>query len=514
MHRVLRPLKDTYITDKVTKTTRRTSANVGKAATIDLFKLYGVTQTAGNPNNELSRGLIKFDLSELKRDVAAGLIDTSSPTFQVKLKLVDVYGGQPNPTNFTLKVNPLSRSFDEGLGKDIVFFQDTDVSNFLTASYANGASNVWFASGANAKGVLGASNIDIIETGNLQDGLGVTNLFVTQSFVHGTENLDVDVTRIVSATLAGLIPDHGFRLAFQDSEENDQQTRFVKRFGSSEASDPYVRPSLVFGYDDSVISNESNFTFDSPNTLFLYNYVRGNLANAVSGTSLTPVTGPNSLLLKLVTRVSGVSGFSNFITYVTASQHTIGSIPVTGVYKATFTLASGQTQFQTKLRQSGSITFDQVWGSFDGSVAYYSGTLEVNPPAAATGPTNPRRYYVNVTNVTTEYADSDVARLKVFFFDFTTPSIKLTNVPLETPSVSIQNAYYSVRDVITNAVAIPFDTAKGSTKLSGDSQTMYFDLWMSSLIPGRAYVVDIMVVEGGQTQIYRDVCPAFRVVQM
>lgn len=514
MYRVLKALKDTYITDKVTKSTRRTSANVGKAATIDLFKLYGVTQTSGSPNNELSRGLIKFDLTDLRNDVANGLIDTSSPTFQVRLKLVDVYGGQPNPTNFTLKINPLSQSFDEGLGKDVVFFQDTDVANFLTASYVNGASNVWFASGANAKGVLGAANLDIIETGNLHDGFGVSNLFVTQSFSSGTENLDVDITRIVSATLAGLIPDHGFRIAFQDSEENDLQTRFVKRFGSSEASDPYVHPTLVFGYDDSVISNESNFTFDSPNTLFLYNYVHGNLSNVVSGTSLTPVTGPNSVLLKLVTRVSGGTGFSDFITYVTASQHTIGSAAVTGVYKATFTLASGQPQFQTKLRQSGSISFDQVWGSFDETVSYYSGSLTVKPPATSTGPTNPKRYYVNVTNVATEYADTDVARLKVFFFDFSTPAIKLTNIPLETPSVSIQNAFYSVRDVITNTVVIPFDSTLGSTKLSGDSQTMFFDLWMSSLIPGRAYVVDIMVVEGGQTQIYRDVCPAFRVVSM
>ena len=375
MYRIFRPLKDTYVTNKIIKSISRTGANLGKAASIDIFKIYGNTITNGTSSNELSRALIKFDLSELKSDFTQGKIDINDPSFSVRLKMIDVYGGQPTPTNFTLKLFPLSQSFDEGLGKDVVFFQDTDVANFFTASYVNGSSNLWFASGANAMGILGSPNIDIIASGNLGDGLGLSNLFVTQSFVVGTENLDMDVTRIVSATLAGLIADNGFRISFQESEENDTKTRFVKRFGSSEASDPYVRPQLVFGYNDSIVSNESNFTFDSPNTLFLYNYVRGNLVNVVSGTSLSPVTGSNSLLLKLTTPVSSSNGFVNFTTYVTASQHTIGSTPVVGIYKATFTLTSATPQFQTKIRQSGSISFDQVWSSFDETLSYFSGPV-------------------------------------------------------------------------------------------------------------------------------------------
>lgn len=512
MHRTLRPVKDTYITDRVIKSTRKTNANLGKAGTMDIFKLYGVSFSGSIANAELSRGLIKFDLSDLSSDVAAGKININSPSFNVKLKLFDVYGGQPTPANFTLKLYPLSRSFDEGIGRDVVFYRDTDCANFITASYLNGTTNVWYASGANAKGLLGSSDIDVISSGNL--GAGIVDLFVTQSFTAGTEHLEMDVTRIISATLVGLIPDCGFRISFTESEEDDLQTRFVKRFGTSDAGDPYVRPRLEVRFNDSIVSNASDFTFDTPNTLFLHNFVKGNLTNAVSGTSLTPLTGSNCILLKLSTRVSSTSGFEDFITYVTASQHSVGSSYVTGVYSASFTLASATPQFQTKLRQSGSIEFDQIWGSLDGTVAFYSGSLTAYPPEASTGPTKPRRYYVNVTNMSDEYASDDVSRMKVFFFDYSSPTIKLVNVPVETPSVIIENAHYSIRDVITNNVIIPFDTTYNSTKLSGDSQTMYFDLWMESLYPGRSYVVDIMVVEGGQQQIYRDVSPAFRVVEM
>lgn len=512
MHRVFRPTKDCYITDRVIKNERKTNANLGKAGTLDIFKLYGVTFSGSNANAELSRALIKFDISSLITDVNDGKIDINSPTFNVKLKLFDVYGGQPTPSNFTLKLYPLSRSFDEGIGRDVVFYRDSDSSNFITSSFVNGTVNAWYLSGANAKGLLGSSNIDIISSGNV--GSGIIDLAVSQSFVDGTEDLEMDITRIMSATIKNLIPDNGFRISFTESEENDLQTRFVKRFGSVDASDYYIRPRLEVKYNDSIISNEANFTFDTVNTLFLHNFVHGNLQNIVSGTSLTQITGSNCVILKMITRVSATTGFEDFITYVTGSQHRIGTSYVTGVYSASFTLTSATTQYQTKLRQSGSILFDQVWGSLDNSTAFFSGTLTGRKPSASTGPTRPKRYYVNVTNVGIEYASTDVARMKVYFFDFSNPAVTLVSVPVETPSAIIQNAHYSIRDFVTNKVIIPFDTTYNSTKLSGDSQTMYFDLWMSSLFSGRSYAIDIMVIEGGQQQIYRDVSPAFRVVEM
>ncbi len=48
-----------------------------------------------------------------------------------------------------------------------------------------------------------------------------------------------------------------------------------------------------------------------------------------------------------------------------------------------------------------------------------------------------------------------------------------------------QTSYYSVRDGETDEVIIPFDTS--FTKLSADSEGMYFDLWMEGLQPERYY---------------------------
>ena len=121
MYRILTASKDTYITNKIINNSfRATDANVGEAGTIDLFKLYNESTLTGTTNPiELSRGLIKFDLSPL-RALTSSNLDITDSSFKCTLKLHDVYGGQTTPSNFKLIVFPLSRSFDEGIGRDVV----------------------------------------------------------------------------------------------------------------------------------------------------------------------------------------------------------------------------------------------------------------------------------------------------------------------------------------------------------------------------------------------------------
>ena len=139
MYLALSASKDTYITNKIVGSSfRATDANLGQAGTLDLFKLYDENTIVGEVNPiELSRILIKFDYSTLT-NLMSSKLDINSNTFKCNLVLSDVYGGQPTPTNFKLIVFPLSRSFDEGVGRDVAGFRDIDVCNFLTASVSNG----------------------------------------------------------------------------------------------------------------------------------------------------------------------------------------------------------------------------------------------------------------------------------------------------------------------------------------------------------------------------------------
>ena len=174
MYRRLNAVKDTYITNKIVRDSfRATDANVGEAATLDLFKLYDENSISGEDDPvELTRILIKFDLNPL-RALTGSTLDYTSDSFRCDLKLYDVFGGQTVPSNFKVIAAPLSQSFDEGVGRDVFKFQDIDAANFITASTSAGSANIWFVSGANRQGLLGSDDIDIIGSGNLNDGNGV-----------------------------------------------------------------------------------------------------------------------------------------------------------------------------------------------------------------------------------------------------------------------------------------------------------------------------------------------------
>lgn len=502
MYKVLRPDRDAYITDRVIKGDRAYTSNVGAAGSLDLFKLYGFTTSGSVPNVELSRLLIHYDLQPLRDLVAAGKVDPGNPSFNVTLKLFDVFGGQPTPANFSVSVYPLSRSFDEGLGRDVVYYSDHDVCNFLTGSRVQGP---WLASGCALGGGLPGS-VDYI-TASVDVGGGVS-LKGSQLFVTGEEDLEVDITLVVSATLAGLLPDEGFRIALDDSLEADQRSYFVKRFAGRGAFNEDKHPRMLVKFDDSVQDDSTNLFLDSPSYLFLYNYVRQVPANLTSGSSLTPITGPNSLILKLATEISG--GWHTLV--FTGSQHTLGIFPVDGVYSASVNLPSTDPYIAAKLAESGSVKFTPIWGSLDDTVTYLTGTV-ITARAGQRGSTtiDNQRLVVTVHGVRDCFFSDEEVVLRVNLFDTTNPVFTTTRIPVERPGLVDRDVHFQIRDDVTGLIEVPFDTHKNSTRLSSDGGGMYFKFDMANLTKDRSYVIDILTVTGTNRQVYKNASPVFRV---
>jgi hypothetical protein len=372
MFKVLQPISDAYVTNRVINGAEMSGSNVGLAGSLDLFKLYGYTSTlvgsSSIPNIELSRLLVQFDLNPLRELVALGQVDPGNASFSVTLNLYDVYGGQPTPDHFNVIVYPLSASFDEGHGRDVVFYSDFDVCNFQTSSLASGS---WISPGANTGGTYPSACDYFTSSGSITFG-------VQQFFTKGTEDLSVDVTEIVSATLAGLLPDAGFRVSFTAMTEADTHSYFVKRFGSRQAFNPEKRPRMVVRFDDSIQDDTQNFYLDSPSYLFLYNYVRGStLGNLVSGSN--QVTGSNSLKLTLVGNFpqAALGEISSSVCFDTPTGQFQFEEPSTvllgGVASYTYVTQSIVNA------QSGAFAFLTVTGNPPGSniafTGFYSGTI-------------------------------------------------------------------------------------------------------------------------------------------
>jgi hypothetical protein len=502
MYLALSASKDAYITNKIIGSSfRATDANLGQAGTLDLFKLYDENKISGEVNPiELSRGLIKFDYSPL-RALMSKKLNINDSSFKCNLVLSDVYGGQPTPTNFKLIVFPLSKSFDEGVGRDVVGYRDIDVCNFLTASISTGQVEKWFLTGANRAGLLGSPDIDIISSGNLNDGNGIVNLWREQTFASGEEDLNVDVTKIVSGTLAGIIPDEGFRISFSGSQETDEFTRFVKRFTSRNATNVGKRPKIVVTFNDLVRDNHNNFFFNETGSLLLSNNVRGTPRNILSGSSLTEIKGNNCMILTLKT--------GSYTKQFNVSQLSYGLNFITGVYKADVLLNSYENAtVYRNLINLNTIDFTEIWGSIDGSVGFQTGSLTVNRPDTEQYYIDLERLTISMTNMRTSYEQNESYRFRIFVEDITREFIA-TKLPYENKGVFVDEIYYQARDTDLNEIIVPFHNP--GTAVSNDTSSHYFDFNMVSLPRGRTYTFDFKILREGSEVVFKDVAAKFRV---
>lgn len=502
MYKILKADKDTYITDKIVNGKRVTDANVGLAGTLDLFYLYDESVLSGTATpQEVSRLLVHFDLDPL-RALTGSRLDLNDPSFSVTMKLSDVFGGQSTPSNFTLAAMPLSQAFDEGIGRDVSAFRDLDSSNFVTASVVSGVPVSWNSQGANASGTLGATSLDVIETGDLLDGAGSVSLVKTQTFANGEEDLEIDITNVVSATLAGNVPDFGWRISFLSASEAGTSTLFVKRFTSRHSTNPRITPRLIVKFDDSIQDDHENFFFDLSGSLFLRNLHRGQPANIVSGSALTEVSGLNSMILTLTSgTLSGTNG-KYFQQIITASQHQVGDLFVTGVYTADFAIFSEATaSLREEIIAAGSGTFTEVWGSLDGTVGYHTGTLVVKSiPRTSFLNVSENEAILSVTNLKPEYKQDEEPRIRVFVKDDNRDNVRVSKFPREAKSLIFKTMHYQIRDANTDTIIIPFDTTNNSTLMSADSNGMYFDLPMDSFDVGSVYQIEIQYDDTGTTR--------------
>lgn len=507
MIRILRPTKDTMITNKVINQERCTDSNVGQAGTLDLFKLYDETYVPNTSGSivELSRLLIAFDYDVL---MDGPIPDTAT------LKLVDVYGGQTTPSNYTIEAYPLLAAFSEGRGSDVVAFRDLDVANWLSAS------NVapWVVPGAG----MPNSDYDI--------GLGV----FSQVFERGDEDLELDVLPQVSASLTNQIDNHGFRVSFSDTEETDNKTWFVKRFGSHQAYERHVRPSMVLEWFDQHQDDTSNALLNTSQSFFMYSPTPNQ--NFFSGS--TELSGSNcmSLLLETsrsiaymtsswsISHSSSINYITHSVEYFSASyqvdQVDTGYVTAPhGVYRSLVHVNPYSTPLSGYL--SGSIPDDGIpflasWQSTDGNVTYYSRYMQFRPTLGVGHAVHNKNVVLSLTNLNDVYSIGAVGvesqKIRVYSqyaSSFVSTTMRTGNNPVPTSCIH-RDLRWSLKEAYTKKEIIPFSEA---TKCSYDADGMWFDLFPQDLFPGVVYQIDFALhSDDGSVQYYNHDRYRFKVI--
>lgn len=506
---------DTYITNKIIDSDfRAEDANVGRAGTLDLFKLYdesvymsGSTKITSSVR-EISRLLVKFDYETISL-LSSSSLDFTDPSFRAMLELEEVSSGLPVPRDFWVVSHPLAMSFSEGSGRDVNRFMDIDVANFLTSSYLSNTAVLWNLSGSEKSGVLGEANVDYYLSGTI--GTSNIDFGSSQYFEDGTGKISLNVTSVVSSSLANIIPNHGFRISFSGSYETDTKTRFVKRFASRHTRNKMITPKLTLTWNNAITDAYRDFVFNTSASLYLQNTVGGIPTSLYSGSSLSPLVGENCILLSLV---SG-SGNTQQTIYVTASQHTGSSTGAgtTGVYKASFLLNQFSSMFSSTTAKADEVKLISYWSSIDKTIGYKTGSLTVKKSSVASNNFVNRKLLFTATNALPEYRKYSRVKIRIFIEDITAQlKAKSYKLPRELQTITVAKAYYRIRDVITNNIIIPFDDVRNATLLSTDETGMYIDFLTAGLPLGRNYTIDLLVKDNGLSEVVELNSISFRII--
>ena len=453
--------------------TRGTGSNTGLADSLEVFSIYA---QANSSSLEAARTLIQFPVTSSEYPNVTTILDDrnsgkipASGSVNFYLRLFNVPHDQTVPRNFTLTVSPISKSWQEGNG--------VDLDNYTDLTY-NGTGSNWInARASSSSGTYLWDN----QGGDFLTASVYSEFNYSQTFDEGTENLEIDITGLVeqwiTGTTGGGYNDYGVGIFLTSAEEGGTQSYYTKRFSSRSSEYFFNRPVIEARWDNSKKDNRGNFILsssalssdDNLNTLYIYNYFRGqpkDLANpngTISGTiyvSLYP---------------SASSGAE--LTAAPKTPITGGRVE-TGVYSASFALST-----------TASIVYDR-W--FSGSTYYNTGSFSVSTQDPYDYYNIPQ-YVTTITNLKNNYSNISNARFRLFtrLKDWN-PTI-YTVASTQIQNYFVEDAFYKIVRVIDNKDVIGYGTGSTNhTKLSYDISGSYFDLDMDLLEKGYLYSIKFL----------------------
>lgn len=471
--------KDTTITDAFKEgflQGRATGSNMGAADSLEVFVLYGSHPTASQATVEKSRILLQFSTTDIAADRSAGDLPASG-SVSYYLKMGNVAHHESLPKGMVLQIAAVSQSWDEGYGKDLDGYTDPGVGNSIYSV---------LGLGANWDNARSASAGPVAWTNPGGDFLTGSEPFFSYTIAEGPEDIDIDITPLVESWLDSSIINNGlavFVTSSQETQTSSSVSYYTKKFSARTSEYWFNRPMIEARWDDSKKDQRNNFfpsasnlsSTDNLNTIYFYNYVRGNLTDI-------PDTTDNLLYVRVYE--SGSTG-SELTT--TPSSPITGGLVSTGVYSASLAV-----------NMSGTIAYDRWFTTTSGSTAVHTGTICVLDHLPSN--TNTRNEYeVTVNNLKSEYTRDDYPRLRVHT-RLRNWNPHIYNVANANPVVYIvDDMYWQVHRIADDEDVIPFGTGSlNHTRLSYDISGSYFDLDMSNLESGYTYQLEFAIKQNNR----------------
>jgi hypothetical protein len=457
-------------------TTRGTGSNMGQADILEVFSIYG--QSGGSSTDaELSRIIINFPAATMASDRSSGLIPASG-NVSFFLKMFNAEHRQTTPRSYTLAVHALEGSWEEGFGLDMEGYEDL--------TYDKVGSNWIRRTGTTAWDTAGG-----------QYFLDSSSSF-EQEFDSGLEDMEIDITVLVEqwinsdGNVLGSKDRDGVIVKLESTLEAQSDsnltgsvsTFYTKKFFSRSSEYFFKRPVVEARWDSATRDNRGNFYIssslstptDNLNTLYMYNYVRGNLRDIGNrSTNLPALTLYHASAS--VPEIGSRKGFLN--SENVAVEHLTSSRESVGVYKATFAVTS-------------SVVSDlypylvDVW-TLDGTQVH-TGSAFLPKTHALSGYNPNSNYVISVSNLKQQYNKRQIERFRLFVRERGWSPNIYTKASATPETLLIESASYQLTRLADDLVVINYGTSSTNhTMLSYDVSGNYFDLDMKMLEPGYTY---------------------------
>jgi|2_EtaG_2_1085320.scaffolds.fasta_scaffold00412_4 hypothetical protein len=499
--------------------TRGTGANAGAADVLETFSIYGRQSTS---SAELSRVLIKFPIPSITTDRNNGVIPASG-SVSFYLRMFNAQHSKTVPSGaFSYVIEPLSRDWQEGYGLDLEEYKDVTKGNV--------GANWLYADDSTAWTKVGG---DYVTTANAAYPWRWYN--VTGGM--GLEDFEVDITQLVELWSAGTLNNFGVGVhlsgayeAIYSSADNGTYTGYIenptgsttsyytKRFFGRGSQYFFKRPVIEARWNSTVKDDRGDIFYssslagvnDNLNTIFLYNYVRGQLANI-------PSIGTKAIFVSFYSgsddnsKSSGQAASSSATTraaitlpttlpraWVTSENPYVvtGSYVSTGIYSASFAI-TGVAAPLTKIFDvwhdgSGK---NNPWASVEFATASFN-PLNMSASQTVAKPT----YYMNITNLRNKYRNDETARFNLYIRNKNWSPTVYTVANTSPESTTIMSASYRVFRLVDGLEVVSYGTGSDlHTQLSYDISGNYFDFDMKLLDPGYAYAFKLAFYDAALT---------------
>ena len=445
-------------------TTRGTGSNMGQADILETFSIYAQESAT---STELARIILQFPVSQIISDKNANLIPASGVSYY--LKMFNARHPHTLPKNYKLNVLAVSASWEEGNGLDMEGYTDVTFDKIGSNWTRRTGSTSWTTAG----GDYHASPA------------------YAASFDKGDEDLEVNVTTLVEQWIAGTKENYGFGVHLSSSFEASSSANpdgarvsyYTKKFFARSSEFYFDRPVLEARWDSSRRDNRGNFYFSSSvapaaenlNTLYMYNYIRGNLRDIAGDSNAIPVL--NLYYSSGSVPEGSALYFRNSSN--TAVNFLSSSRESKGVYKASFSVTGGAVT-------STYPYLVDVW-TLSGS-ELHTGSV-ISPLDFGFSNFNPNsKYVINVKNLKSKYSRGQTERFRLYVREKNWSPNIYTVAKTTPPNKLIESASYQICRSPDKKIVIPYGTGSvGETMLSYDSDGNYFDLDMDLLEAGYTY---------------------------